>query len=253
MNPAAEDATASPLDTVEGFRPDALTKTEEAFLRVREAIESGRLAPGTRLVVRELVEWIGMSPTPIREALRLLQAQGLIEHLPRRGMIVVEYPLDQTTEIYRIRAELEPLAAELAVMQATPDDLVRIRDAHERFRMAITGSEAHPDAAALNAAWHRAVFRSARSRLLSELIERVWSGMPVEAVWLDRRALASLEHHEAITEAIENRDANLARRFMSVHIETGAISTVSHMRDVGHRHSSLTPQATTQEMEEGAR
>ncbi|MCM6761212.1 FCD domain-containing protein [Rathayibacter sp. ZW T2_19] len=152
-------------------------------------------------------------------------------------MIVVDYPLDQTTEIYRIRAELEPLAAELAVAHATDEDLERIRDAHEAFRSAVTSTGSHPDTAHLNAVWHQAVYRSARSRLLNEIIERVWSAMPVEAVWLDRRALASLEHHEAITEALEKRDANLARRFMSVHIEIGAMSTVSHMRDVGHRTS----------------
>lgn len=206
------------------------TKTDQAYRFLRAEIEDGVLAPGERLVIRELVDRLGMSPTPIREAMRLLQAQGLIMDRPQQGMIVAKFSPDSVTDLYRVRSALEPLAVEMAATAATAEDLDIIREVHERFRVAIETRDPHLQPADLNAEWHRAVYRASHNNLIGELIERAWATMPVEAAWLDSRAQASLEHHEAITVAMEKRDANLARRFMMLHVEVGAISTVQRLR-----------------------
>lgn len=211
------------------------TKTDQAYRRLRTAIEDGELAPGERLVIRELVDTLGMSPTPIREAMRLLQAQGLITDRPQQGMIVAKFSPDSVTDLYRVRSALEPLAVEMAAMAATDEDLASIRELHERFRAAVEDHDASQQLADLNAQWHRTVYRASHNNLISELIERAWATMPVEAVWLDSRARASLDHHEAITGAVETRDANLARRFMTLHVEIGAISTVHRLRALAAR------------------
>src|SRR5215210_986368 len=166
----------------------SMTKTQAAFHRIRAAIEDGRLKPGDRLRATALQEELDMSPTPIREALRLLQAQGLVEHRPHHGMVVAEYPVEETEEVYRLREVLEPMAAGL-------------------------------DAAELNAAWHRAVYEAAGSRYLEEFITRLWGVLPLEAIWLEIRSEVSVEEHARITAAIERRDATEAAALVNRHIE----------------------------------
>lgn len=200
----------------------SMTKTQAAFHRIRGAIEEGRLKPGDRLKTAELQDELGMSPTPIREALRLLQAQGLVEHRPHHGMVVAEYPVEQTEEVYRLRLVLEPLAAGLAAERATAEQLGGIRHLLDGLREAVRAGDARVDAAELNAAWHRAVYEAAGSRHLEEFIARLWSVLPLEAIWLESRSKASVEEHERITAAIERRDAADASALVKRHIEATA-------------------------------
>lgn len=200
----------------------SMTKTQAAFHRIRGAIEEGRLKPGDRLKTAELQGELGMSPTPIREALRLLQAQGLVEHRPHHGMVVAEYPVEQTEEVYRLRLVLEPLAAGLAAERATEEQLGVIRRLLDGLREAVRAGDARVDAAELNAAWHRAVYESAGSRHLEEFIARLWGVLPLEAIWLESRSKASVEEHERITAAIERRDAADASALVKRHIEATA-------------------------------
>src|SRR6185503_15083749 len=168
--------------------PATRTKTEAAFLALRDAIEDGRLRPGERLVLSRLIEELGMSPTPIREALRLLQAQGLAAYSAHHGMVVAEYAPDDVAEVSRIRVELEPLAVALAVERADEADLAEMRAAHDALKAAHEGRTPRSEAASLNAAWHAAVYRPAASPLLTDFIARLWAGVPVEAVWRRSRA-----------------------------------------------------------------
>jgi len=171
-----------------------------------------------------------MSPTPIREALRLLQAQGLAAYSAHHGMVVAEYAPDDVAEVSRIRVELEPLAVALAVERAGEDDLAAMRAAHEALKAAHDGRTPGSEAASLNAAWHAAVYRPAASPLLTDFIARLWAGVPVEAVWRRDRAARSLREHDRIMAAIERRDAETARRLMREHIERGSAATIAHMR-----------------------
>jgi DNA-binding GntR family transcriptional regulator len=210
--------------------PATRTKTEAAFLALRDAIEDGRLRPGERLVLSRLIEELGMSPTPIREALRLLQAQGLAAYSAHHGMVVAEYAPDDVAEVSRIRVELEPLAVALAVERADEEDLAEMRAAHDALKAAHEGRTPRSEAASLNAAWHAAVYRPAASPLLTDFIARLWAGVPVEAVWRRSRAERSLREHDRIMDAIERRDAETARRLMREHIERGSTATIAHMR-----------------------
>ena len=210
--------------------PATRTKTEAAFVALRDAIEDGRLRPGERLVLSRLIEELGMSPTPIREALRLLQAQGLAAYSAHHGMVVAEYAPDDVAEVSRIRVELEPLAVALAVERADEDDLAEMRAAHQALKAAHEGRTPKSEAATLNAAWHAAVYRPAASPLLTDFIARLWAGVPVEAIWRRNRAGRSLREHDRIMEAIERRDAETARRLMREHIDRGSAATIAHMR-----------------------
>src|SRR5438876_12426443 len=111
----------------------SLTKTEAAYLALREGIEGGSLQPGARLRIDALKEELGMSATPVREALRMLQADGLVTHEPHRGMGVAQFSIEDTREVYRLRALLEPLATELAVGRADERARAEIRAVHARL------------------------------------------------------------------------------------------------------------------------
>jgi DNA-binding GntR family transcriptional regulator len=212
--------------------PRSVTKTEAAFRALRQAIEEGRYLPGEHLRVAQLIDELDMSPTPIREALRLLQAEGLIVHHPHRGMAVAEYSPEDAEEVYRLRVLLEPLATEQAVRQAGDEQIAEMRRLHDELAAALA-DDSRTDAAELNAAWHRAIWTASDSRYLQEFIARLWQAIPMRAVWLTGRANLSFAQHERVMTAIERRDAAAAAACMREHIEIGALSTVEHLRTLG--------------------
>jgi DNA-binding GntR family transcriptional regulator len=214
--------------------PTSLTKTEAAFRAVRMAIEDGRFAPGERLRVSAIVEALGMSPTPIREALRLLQAEGLVKHHPHRGMVVAEFSTSTMEEIHRLRVLLEPLAAELATVRAGDAEVREMRRLHDVLQGLLASDDVRR-MAELNAAWHKAIHAAAASPHLSDFIDRLWTSIPVPALWLTRRAQLSVEQHGAVMEAIERRDAPAASAAMRAHIESGFTSMMAHLDDVHGR------------------
>ncbi len=211
----------------------SVTKTEAAFRALRQAIEDGRYQPGEHLRVQRLVEDLRMSPTPIREALRMLQSEGLVVHHAHRGTTVAEYSPEDAAQVYDLRVVLEPMAARLAAERVTDEQLAELRRLHTELGGAIADSH-HSSAAELNVLWHRAVYSACGSRYLQEFISRLWQAMPGRAIWLTSRASMSLEQHERITVALERRDPDAAFACMREHIELGATSTVAHMRSVGH-------------------
>jgi DNA-binding GntR family transcriptional regulator len=209
--------------------PRHLTKTEVALESLRERIRSGQLRPGERLRVDELTRELGMSPTPIREALRLLQADRLIDYRAHHGIVVCELSAETTEEVYGLRALLEPLAVELALTHLTDEDMQELERLHERHRSgrakrAIAVSEA-------NRAWHWAIYESSDWPILTDIIRQLWEVFPWRTMWaLPGRRPLSLEQHEQIMEAIRARDADLAAERMRVHITSGCETLLEHLR-----------------------
>jgi DNA-binding GntR family transcriptional regulator len=205
------------------------TKMSAAYGAIRVAIEEGILAPGKRVRMSQLVSELDMSPTPIREALRLLQADGLVEHQPHRGIIVSEYAPDRAEEIYRLRVALEPIATELAAQRATDDELAHLAALHEQLVKAVADGSTET-AAALNADWHRAIYAASDSRYVQEFIARLWAALPLGAVWVSTRAKRSIEEHAAVMEALLRRDGKKAASVMTQHITRGSAMTADRLR-----------------------
>jgi DNA-binding GntR family transcriptional regulator len=180
-----------------------------------------------------------MSPTPIREAMRLLQADGLIEHVPHRGMVVKEYSAESIAEIYRLRSVLEPLATELAAERATDEQLAEVRRLHEQLVTAARRSATAPNVAALNSAWHLAIYRSSGSDYLLEFIERLWGAIGGgKAVWVSQRVDESLEEHEKVMAALERGKGTVAAKLMKGHIERGSMLHDERLRGLRERDTS---------------
>jgi DNA-binding GntR family transcriptional regulator len=174
-----------------------------------------------------------MSPTPIREALRLLQADGLIEHMPHRGMVVKEYSPENIAEIYRLRSVLEPLATEWAAAAAFDEELGDIRKLHTQLVNAAAKRPSAPNVAALNSAWHLAIYAKSGSPYLLEFIERLWGAIGGgKAVWVSQRVDESLAEHQEIMDALERRDGAAAATLMRGHIERGSMMHDERLRSL---------------------
>jgi DNA-binding GntR family transcriptional regulator len=210
--------------------PRHLTKSELALQALRERIRSGQLRPGERLRVDELTRELGMSPTPIREALRLLQADRLVDYRPHHGIVVAEVSVDATEEVYHLRAMLEPLAVRLAVPRLTDDEIGELERLHERHASA--GSSRRGAAVAVpNWAWHWAIYEASGWPILNDLIRQLWEAFPWRTTWaLPGRMSLSLEEHEAVMAAIREADAAVAAKRMQEHVTSGRETLLAHMR-----------------------
>ncbi len=191
--------------------------------RLREAILAGRLAPGSRLVESELTTRFSVSRGPVREALRRLAAEGLIEHWPHRGALVRRLSARAIRELFQIRVEMEQLAARLAAGSDDPEARARFAEAirpiyGDRQRQA-------PDYLAENAAFHDAMMALAGNLQLRDLAMRLHLPLIMAQVGdiLTTDVLeASVREHRAIAAAILERDPEAAASLMRVHLERAA-------------------------------
>ncbi|HEY8610597.1 MAG TPA: GntR family transcriptional regulator [Roseomonas sp.] len=190
----------------------------EAYDLLLEAIDSGALPAGTRLREAELAERFRISRTPVREALKRLEAQGLVLHEPHHGAVVASLDYGQMAELYHMREVLEGTAAGLAATHATATEVEILREMVERDR----GLLGDPVAlAGTNRAFHRQIRLSARNRFLNATLENMRISLALLAgttLAVPNRGAESVEEHSAIVAAIESRDAAAAEGAARRHI-----------------------------------
>jgi DNA-binding GntR family transcriptional regulator len=195
-----------------------VTVTEALAAQLRESICNGDLAPGTWLRQNEIAERYGVSMTPVREALIMLEREGLVNRHDRRGVVVFHPTVKDLSEIYWIRIPLEALATEKAVPNLTGADWASMQSIIDRIE------EAHQDAggnaADLNDAFHGIIYDAAGLPRLSSLISRLRSASLVYIRLVrtfDQTSRNS--EHLAILEACTSRAPKQAARAMSDHLE----------------------------------
>jgi DNA-binding GntR family transcriptional regulator len=200
------------------------TKAEVAYTVLREAIRSGRLAPGERVTLNGLAEQLEMSLTPVREALRRLAEHGLVEQVPNRGTVIARHSAERVAEIYRLRLALEPMAAERAAGLVTDTDVREIEAALDAVDEATRANADISTVGARNAEFHRRVYRAARSPMLEEFVARLWNALPFQAVVLENRYETSAREHRELVDALARRDPAAAREILHRHISDAAAS-----------------------------
>lgn len=204
---------------------DTPTKAAAAFVQIRDAIQSGALEPGSRLTLNRLAKDLGMSLTPVREALKLLSAQGLVHYKPHYGTVVSENTWEKASEIYQLRLVLEPFAGELATSAVTDDDLAALELAQQDMDNAVTVGDIHrvPE---LNWAFHRRLYQVSGSGYLQSFIETLWQGMPFQAISLTpERIEKSSGEHWAMIDSLRAKDSSALRTLLERHINSGADTT----------------------------
>lgn len=211
---------------------------EKAYAEIRDAIHAGRFPPGTHLKEGELAEMIGVSRTPIREALRRLNAEGSVHFMRNHGAFVADWSVDEIKEIFDLRAMLEGYAVERAAERATPEQVARLRElAEEMLALEVKGT---PDAlssiATANGEFHRIITQAAGTRRLSTMMAQVVEVPLVLRTFHRYNAEAlrrSLRHHMEIVSAFEVRDGTWAGSVMRSHIAAAwhAIEASARQRD----------------------
>ncbi len=205
------------------------TKTQIAVRELRERISSGEISPGDWIRLRALTEDLGMSPTPIREALRILEADGLIVYEPHVGIRVKELAPEEASEIYLLRETLEPRAVELAVPRMDEEALAGLEKIHAELDATIAGGDMQ-GITEQNANWHWAIYDCAKEELLREFIQQLWTRFPWRTTWvLPERLEITRRDHDAIMVAVRARDAERAAELMREHISGGRESTFAGM------------------------
>jgi DNA-binding GntR family transcriptional regulator len=211
----------------------ALVDKLAATLQAR--VLSGELPTGARLRQEALAEEFGVSRTPVREALRKLQASGLVEVRPHRGALVRGLSAREIRDAYEVRAELEGLAAELAALHPHHEDIAALHEAQQEFRAALDEAVAAREGGALpaedvSARWgrandlfHQTIQHAAGNTVLADTLTHLHRSFPRD---LSRTVLResttllqeNVREHEAIIDAIEQRDAAAARALMVKHV-----------------------------------
>lgn len=192
------------------------TATIFAYEHLKRAILSGELPPGARLREQELVEWLDISRTPIREALRNLHTEGFVELLSYKGAIVRQLDVEEIREEYTLRAALEGMAAELAVYGLSEGDIETLEALSERLEQTLDEQEEDRYLEA-NQAFHFGLYQLSGSKKLVKGIDDSW-----KKINLYRRLAYSLPggweeerlFHRALLDACRARDGEAARRLI---------------------------------------
>ena len=148
------------------------TASAAAADAIRTAILEGELAPGDRLKEREIAQQLGISSTPVREALQSLDAEGLIELVPNRGATVRSYDEETLEELYRLRALLEGHAAGQAAERITEAQLALLEESNERFAKLRTDDDLR-SLVRENLVFHSLIIEAAGGAKLAELVQNV--------------------------------------------------------------------------------
>lgn len=195
-----------------------LSKSDVVAQGIRELIRSGELAPGDLLRQRDIAQRFNVSPTPVREALHKLEAQGFIATELHRGAVVVRSEDARLFENFLIRANLESLAAGLAAQKITPDDLEEITKIFDELRQLAPDDERR---ATLNRRFHFRIYEAARSPTLLALLNLLWGALD-GGPRVVRTQEVSDQHHFALLQALRREDSNAAVEFTRLHIMEGA-------------------------------
>ena len=200
---------------------------------IREAIIDGRLAPGERLKEEELAGELGLSRTPIREALAVLQAEGLVDAAPNKGATVRSHDAEDLDDLYRLRALLEGYAASRAATKMESEQVAELFASCERFEALADG-----DVAPLvkeNMHFHSTIVDAAASGRVAELVRKVIE-LPLvyrSYIWYSpEQRRISAHFHRQIAVAIEARDADRAESLMKEHVFEARDLLVGHVRDL---------------------
>ena len=202
---------------------------ELVFESLREAIISGKLAAGERLMEIQMAEEMGVSRTPVREAIRKLELEGLVVMIPRKGAYIAGLSLKDIADVFEIRSALEGLAAELAAERITDNELEDL----ERHLVKISEESETGDldkVVATDTDFHSLIYKASRNQRLSQIINNLREQIQrfrTTSLSYPGRMKAAVEEHRKIVEALSMRDGELARRLAFEHIENAESSMMS--------------------------
>jgi DNA-binding GntR family transcriptional regulator len=200
--------------SISGGEAGSTNLSERVYQEVRADIVNGRIRPNERLVEAEVSERLNVSRTPLREALQLLAADGLI-HSRRRGWVVSEHTHEDVREIYETRSALEGFAARLAAERASKQEVGAIAATHDAWAAAARAGEDPGRLVALNDEFFDEVVTAAHNTRLAKTIQRTRShyfNQRVASLYDAKDVAAAIKLRKALVSALRQRDGDAAER-----------------------------------------
>ncbi len=220
------------MDIIDLKIRDYKNAREAAFEKIKEAIIKGHFKPGEKLVEQTLAQEMGVSRTPVREAIRRLEAEGFVVSIPRKGVVVSRADKEEIVQLYSIRAELEGLAARWAIENADEDDIRKLDEAISR--MEETAASGDLDGVVQsNALFHDAIAQASKSRILCTLLKTLQDNIQrfrFRSLHLPGRPEAALAEHKEIVAAIKEKKAEEADRLLKEHLQNACAAALAHMK-----------------------
>ncbi|ACC73800.1 transcriptional regulator, GntR family [Paraburkholderia phymatum STM815] len=195
---------------------------DQAYTMLRQAIADADIYASSeeiRLDERALSESLGVSRTPVREAMTLLEQEGFLRMVPRRGIYIVRKSKREIVEMIQMWAALESMAARLATLHATDEEIARLRHMFDQFRDS-TPAEHIAEYSDANIAFHQAIVELSKSQIILDTIKNIFIHVrAIRRMTISQsdRASRSIVDHLRIIEALEKRDTELAERLVREH------------------------------------
>jgi len=191
-----------------------------------QRLQSGAVAPGDYLREQQLAKEFSISRTPVREALRKLETEGLLVSEPRLGMRVRTLDYSEVIELYEVREIHERAVARIAAQKATEIELLELKDIQTAFEKAKNKPERM---AVINQQFHFALLQMAKNRFLSNAVRSMQRSMLVlgpSTLNDAKRANTAIKEHQILISALEKRDADKAESIMSTHLQNAQRSRI---------------------------
>ncbi|HYC46385.1 MAG TPA: GntR family transcriptional regulator [Burkholderiales bacterium] len=196
------------------------SRSELAYQKLRDAIASGELKPGQRVMEVEVAQWLKVSRTPVREALRRLESEGMLVMEPRTGLVVGSITRQAMLELYVMREVLESTAARLCARQASDLEIMELEELVKREEKL----QGDPEALArLNRLFHDAIHRGAHNRFLEKSLNAVNDSMCLlgkSQMLIPERAKEAKAEHAELFDAIRRREAEAAETIARRHVQS---------------------------------
>lgn len=211
------------------------TSTENVYDILRRKVIDSELTPGSQLLEQELAIMLGVSRTPVREALVRLQNEGLVEVIPRHGVRILPMSISDMKEIYEILISLEPMAAELIALRgATEGELAELRACCDRMVETLDRDDIEQWAQA-DEDFHLNIIRMSGNKRLADVVLNCWDQVHRARYFTLRlrshpQPRKSIEEHLDIIEAIRQRDGARANRLFRQHRERGGNEQIDILR-----------------------
>ncbi|MBN7774123.1 GntR family transcriptional regulator [Clostridium aminobutyricum] len=194
---------------------------EIVYEELKMQILTGKIVPGTRMMEVELAEDMGVSRTPIREAIRKLEKEGLVTIEPRKGAYASQISTEDMVEILEVRQNMEGLAAYFAAIRMTPAQLQVLMEVEESYNKAIEEGNT-PDVIRYDSKFHKLIVHSSNNKVLIQMVEQLQEMvLRFRYLYYDdfKRAEKMPEEHQMIVDAIANNNAEAARDAADLHIK----------------------------------
>jgi DNA-binding GntR family transcriptional regulator len=209
---------------------------EQVAHRLRQMLVEGRIAPGAKLNERELAEVLHVSRTPLREAIKMLAAEGLVELLPNRGAIAVELSEADVMDTFEVMAGLEGLSGELAAQRITDEELSEIRAMHYEMMACWTRRDLS-NYYRINSAIHEAINRAAKNPVLTATYRQVNARLQALRFRSNQdgeKWQRAVKEHERMVDALAARDAAAMRAVLVQHLHHKRDVVVEQLRAAAH-------------------